>query len=93
MDYLHPAMVEALASVAPPPVKIDSQWLAFCKSQLSNARKQHALKPDWNPDKAIWQDEIIKLERDIEELKAGVQRDQLTSVKNWQMPEWGTKGT
>lgn len=92
MNNLHPAFALALAPFAPP-IEIDTQWLAFCESELRNARRQHESKPDWNPDKKTWQAEVIKLERDIEELKAGVSRDDLTSVKNWNMPAWGTYGT
>lgn len=93
LDNLHPIMAQALAPFVLPPVQIDTRWLTFCEGQLRNARKQHDSKPDWNPDKKTWADEIVKLERDIEELKAGVQRDDLTSVKNWRMPEWGYSGT
>lgn len=92
MNNLNPIFAVALAPFAPP-VEIDAQWLRICESELRNARKQEALKPDWNPDKKSWQDAIKRLERDIEELKAGVSRDNLTSVKNWRMPEWGYKGT
>lgn len=92
MNNLNPIFAVALAPFAPP-VEIDTQWLAFCESELRNARRQYDSKPDWNPDKQSWQAEVIKLERDIEELKAGVDRDNLTSVKNWNMPTWGTYGT
>jgi hypothetical protein len=92
MNNLNPIFALALAPFAPP-VQIDQQWLAFCESELRNARRQYDSKPDWNPDKKTWQVEVLKLQRDIEELKAGVQRDDLTSVKNWNMPEWATYGT
>lgn len=94
LDNLNPIIAMALAPFAPPPaVEIDAEWLAFCEGQLRNAKYRAEILPEWNRDKKMWQDEVIKLERDIEELKAGVQRDELTSVKNWQMPAWGTYGT
>lgn len=92
LTNLNPVIALALAPFAPP-TQIDQQWLTFCESELRNARRQYDSKPDWNPDKKTWQEEVIKLERDIEELKAGVQRDDLTSVKSWTMPAWGTYGT
>ena len=92
MNNLHPIFAQALAPFAPP-VEIDQQWLAFCEGQLRNAQRMADSKPDWNPDKQTWQAEVIKLERDIEELEAGVDRDNLTSVKNWTMPSWGISGT
>ena len=92
MNNLNPIMAMALSGFAPP-TEVDTRWLAFCESELRNARRQYDSKPDWNPDKRTWADEIIKLERDIEELKAGVTRDDLTSVKNWRMPAWGYSGT
>lgn len=92
MNNLHPIFAQALAPFVLP-VEIDTQWLAFCESELRNARRQYDSKPDWNPDKRAWADEVAKLERDIEELKAGVARDDLTSVKNWRMPAWGSYGT
>ena len=91
MNNLHPIFAMALAPFAPP-VEIDTQWLAFCEGQLRNAQRMADLKPDWNPDKQAWQDEVAKLELDIEELRAGVDRDNLSSVKNWRMPEWGYSG-
>lgn len=92
LSNLNPVMAMALAPFVPP-VEIDTQWLAFCESQLRNAQRMADAKPDWNPDKRTWQAEVIKLERDIDELRAGVDRDNLTSVKNWNMPAWGTYGT
>lgn len=92
MNNLHPIFAQALAPFVQP-VEIDTQWLAFCEGQLRNAKRMAELKPDWNHDKQTWQAEVIKLERDIEELKAGVDRDNLTSVKNWNMPAWGYAGT
>jgi hypothetical protein len=92
MNNLNPVFALALAPFAPP-VEIDIKWLAFCESELRNARRQYDSKPDWNADKQTWAAEIVKLERDIEELKAGVARDDLTSVKNWNMPAWGYSGT
>lgn len=92
LTNLNPVIAMALAPFAPP-TQIDTQWLTFCEGQLRNARRQYDSKPDWNPDKQTWQAEVIKLERDIEELQAGVDRDNLTSVKNWNMPAWATYGT
>lgn len=92
MNNLHPIFAMALAPFAPP-VEIDAKTLANRESDLRNARKQYESKPDWNPDKQTWAAEIVRLERDIEELKAGVARDDLTSVKNWRMPAWGSYGT
>jgi hypothetical protein len=92
MTNLNPVIAMALAPFAPP-VEIDTRWLAFCESELRNARKQYDSKPDWNPDKQTWAAAIVRLERDIEELKAGVARDDLTSVKSWTMPAWGSYGT
>jgi hypothetical protein len=40
-----------------------------------------------------WANAIARLARDIEELKAGVGGDDLSSVKNWRMPAWGSYGT
>lgn len=92
LSNLNPVMAMALAPFAPP-VEIDTQWLAFCEGQLRNAKWRAEITPEWNPDKQTWQAEVIKLERDIEELEAGVDRDNLTSVKNWRMPAWGSYGT
>ena len=92
INNLHPIFAMALAPFAPP-VEIDTQWLAFCESELRNARRQHDSKPDWHGAKQEWAKAIVRLERDIEELKAGVARDQLTTAKNWRMPDWGTYGT
>lgn len=66
---------------------IDTKTL---ESDLRNAIKQHASKPEWNPDKKIWADAIVRIEQDIADLKAG---REMTSVKNWRMPEWGTRGS
>lgn len=92
MTNLNPVIAMALAPFAPP-IEIDTKTLASRESELRNARKQYDSKPDWNPDKQTWANAIVRLERDIEELKAGVARDDLTSVKNWTMPAWGTYGT
>lgn len=92
MSNLNPIFAVALAPFCPP-AKIDERALANAESDLRNARKQYDSKPDWNPDKKTWAKAIERLERDIEELQAGVARDQLTSVKNWRMPDWGTYGT
>ena len=92
MTNLNPVIALALAPFAPP-VEIDTKTLASRESELRNARKQYDSKPDWNPDKQTWANAIVRLERDIEELKAGVARDDLTSVKSWTMPAWGTYGT
>ena len=89
---LNPAIAMALAPFAPP-AKVDTQWLAYCESELRNAIKQHDSKPDWNPDKQTWANAIVRLERDIEELEAGVSREDLTSAKRWTIPAWGTYGT
>ena len=93
LSNLNPIMAQALAPFVQPPVQIDQQWLDLCESQLRNAKRRAEIIPEWNPDKKRWQDEVVKIERDIEELKAGVDRDNLTSVKNWRMPEWGYAGT
>lgn len=92
MTNLNPVIAMALAPFAPP-VEIDTKTLASRESELRNARKQYDSKPDWNPDKQTWANAIVRLERDIEELKAGVARGDLTSVKSWTMPAWGTYGT
>lgn len=92
MNNLHPIFAQALAPFFPP-VEIDTKTLSSRESELRNARKQYDSKPDWNPDKQTWANAIVRIERDIEELKAGVARDNLTSVKNWRMPAWGTYGT
>jgi hypothetical protein len=92
MTNLNPVIAMALAPFAPP-VEIDTKTLANRESDLRNARKQYDSKPDSNPDKQTWAAEIAKLARDIEELKAGVAREDLTSVKNWRMPAWGSYGT
>lgn len=93
LSNLNPIIAQALAHFVQPPVQIDQQWLDLCESQLRNAKRMADIVPDWNPDKKTWQDEVAKLERDIEELRAGVDRDNLSSVKNWRMPEWGYSGT
>jgi len=93
LSNLNPIMAQALAPFVQPPVQIDEQWLRLCESELRNARRQYDLKPDWNPDKKRWADAIIRIQQDIDELKAGVDRDNLSSVKNWRMPEWGYSGT
>jgi len=92
MTNLNPVIAMALAPFAPP-VEIDTKTLANRESELRNAIKQHDSKPDWNRDKQTWANAIVRLERDIEELKAGVAREDLTSVKNWRMPAWGSYGT
>ena len=92
MNNLHPIFAQALAPFVQP-VEIDAKTLASRESELRNARKQYDSKPDWNPDKQTWANAIVRLERDIEELQAGVARDDLTSVKNWRMPAWGSYGT
>lgn len=92
MNNLHPIFAQALAPFVLP-VEIDTQWLAFCESELRNARRQYDSKPDWNPDKRTWANAIVRIQQDIDELKAGVARDDLTSVKNWRMPAWGSYGT
>lgn len=93
MSNLNPIFAQALAPFVQPPVQIDQQWLAFCEAELRNARRQYDSKPDWNPDKRSWADAIVRIQKDIDELKAGVDRDNLTSVKNWNMPAWGYAGT
>ena len=92
LSNLNPVFAVALAPFMPP-VEIDEQWLAMCESELRNARRQYESKPDWNPDKRRWADAIVRIQQDIDELKAGVDRDNLTSVKNWRMPAWGCSGT
>jgi hypothetical protein len=92
MNNLHPIMAMALSGFAPP-TDVDTRWLAFCESELRNARRQYDSKPDWNADKKTWADAIVRIQQDIDELKAGVQRDDLSSVKNWRMPAWGYSGT
>lgn len=91
INNLHPIFAVALAPFAPP-AQVDTQWLAYCESELRNARRQHESKADWNPDKKTWANAIVRIQQDIDELKAGVSRDDLTSAKSWTMPAWGTYG-
>lgn len=93
MSNLNPIMAQALAPFVLPQVQIDQQWLDLCESELRNARRQYESKPDWNPDKKRWADAIVRIQKDIDELRAGVDRDNLSSVRNWRMPEWGYSGT
>lgn len=92
MNNLHPVIAMALAPFVPP-VEVDTKTLASRESELRNARKQYDSKPDWNPDKQTWANAIVRIQQDIDELKSGVDRDNLTSAKNWRMPAWGSYGT